>query len=206
MIYDFRTYLLRPRTAPEFAKRMEASLPHRQKFSPLGAYFNSDVGRLNEVVHIWPYESIAHAEQVRAELAANPDKSWPPKGDDVILEMHAEYLTATSLMEDWSGPQTLGEFYELRTYTYQAGSLGKVVEEWGKILPRREKYSPLAGAWISAHGGNKFYHLWPYRSMDERTKARGDSVSGGDWPPDTAAWMMYQENKLLIPASFSPMH
>jgi hypothetical protein len=142
---------------------------------------------------------------VRAELAANPDESWPPKGED-ILEMQSVYLSPTPLMEDWSGPQSLGEFYELRVYTYGAGTLGKVVEEWGKVLPRRQKYSPIAGVWTSAQGSNKFYHLWAYKSMDERTKARADSVTSGDWPPDTAKWMLRQENKILIPAPFSPMH
>ena len=42
--------------------------------------------------------------------------------------------------------------------------------------------------------------------MDERTKARADSVAAGDWPTDTGKWMLRQENKILIPASFSPMH
>lgn len=206
MIYDLRTYLLRPRSAPEFAKRMEASLQHREKFSPLGGYWTTEVGTLNEVVHIWPYDSIAHAETVRAELTANPDKTWPPRGEDIILEMRSEYLASTRLMQDWAGPKRLGELYELRVYTYKAGTIDKVVEEWGKMLPRREKHSPVAGVWTSAQGSNKLYHLWPYKSMDERAKARTESVASGDWPPDTGEWMLGQANKLLIPASFSPMH
>ena len=117
MIYDLRTYQLRPRGAPEFSKRLEAGLSFREKFSPLGAYFSTEVGTLNEVVHIWPYESIAHAEQVRAELSRSPNPDWPPKSDDLILSMKSEYLASTPLMQEWEGPRNLGEVYELRIYT-----------------------------------------------------------------------------------------
>lgn len=206
MIYDLRTYQLRPRGAPEFSKRLEAGLSFREKFSPLGAYFNTEVGTLNEVVHIWPYESIAHAEQVRAELSRSPNPDWPPKADDLILNMKSEYLASTPLMQEWEGPKKLGEVYELRIYTYRAGTLPTVITEWGKLLPKRETYSPIAGAWVNAQGSNKFYHLWPYSSLDQRAKIRSASVAAGDWPPNTSETMLHQENKILIPSNFSPLH
>ena len=206
MIYDLRTYLLRPRGAPEFSKRFEAGLAFREKFSPLGAFFTTEVGTLNEVVHIWPYESIAQAEQVRADLSKSSSQDWPPKADDLILQMRSEYLSSTPLMKDWNGPQNLGNVYELRTYTYRAGTLPAVINEWQKILPKREAYSPIAGAWINAQGSNKFYHLWPYSNLDERSQIRAASVAAGDWPPNTSDMMLYQENKILIPSNFSPLH
>ena len=33
-----------------------------------------------------------------------------------------------------------------------------------------------------------------------------ESVAAGDWPPNTSDMMLYQENKILIPSNFSPLH
>jgi hypothetical protein len=208
LIYDLRTYTLRPGSVPEFERRFGEGLEHRQKFSRLGGFWHTEIGPLNQVVHIWPYDNLAQVESVRKDMATNPDPAWPPKGDDVILTMESALLTSVPWMREWTSPQEYGGFYELRIYTFIPGVLPEVIKRWEQAVPAREKYSPLGGLWTEATGGNKLYHLWPYKSMEERTTVRAESVAKGDWPPKPASseWMLQQENKILVPASFSPMH
>jgi len=71
----------------------------------------------------------------------------------------------------------------------------------------REKFSPLAACWTSELGGlNKFVHTWVYKDLNERARVREESRRpGGAWPAQTGVRPVRQENKLLIPAAFSPV-
>src|SRR5260221_6873292 len=97
--------------------------------------------------------------------------------------------------------------YEMRVYTYAPGDLPKVLEAWGKVIESRERLSPLAACFTSELGGlNKFIHIWPYKDLAERTRVREESRRpGSDWPPQSGVRPIRQENKLLIPATFSPV-
>jgi hypothetical protein len=48
-------------------------------------------------------------------------------------------------------------------------------------------------------------HVWVYKDVTERGRIREESRKGGQWPPQAGVRPMRQENKLLVPASFSPL-
>ena len=100
-----------------------------------------------------------------------------------------------------------GNVYEMRTYTYAPGDIPKVLDGWAKAIEAREKFTPLAACWTSELGGlNKFVHTWVYKDLNERAKVREESRKpGGAWPPQTGVRPVRQENKLLMPAAFSPV-
>ena len=100
-----------------------------------------------------------------------------------------------------------GNVYEMRIYTFAPGDIPKVLDGWSKAIEAREKFSPLAACWTSELGGlNKFVHTWVYKDLNERARVREASrQAGGPWPPQTGVRPIRQENKLLIPAAFSPV-
>ena len=57
MIYEVRTYTLRPGTVAEFEERFAKRLPLREKHSKLGAFWHTEFGPLNQVIHVYPYEN-----------------------------------------------------------------------------------------------------------------------------------------------------
>lgn len=75
MVYDFRMYTLKPGGIPEYmAAVKELALPIRQKYSvKLAGWYYSDVGELNQVVHIWAYQDYAHMAEAKAKVAQDPD-------------------------------------------------------------------------------------------------------------------------------------
>ncbi|MEK7778336.1 MAG: NIPSNAP family protein, partial [Chloroflexota bacterium] len=83
MIYEMRTYMLKPGTTPEFEERFAEAMPHRQKYSRLGAFWHTEVGPLNQVIHVWPYEDMAERTRVRAAAAQDPN--WPPRNQELIM-------------------------------------------------------------------------------------------------------------------------
>ena len=77
MIYEFRTYTLKPRTLPEFLKRFGEALPPRLALSKLAAFWYTEIGPLNQVLHVWSYENVLERSRIRAEAVKMG--IWPPK-------------------------------------------------------------------------------------------------------------------------------
>ena len=203
MIYEIRTYDLKPRSLPEFEKRTAEKIAGRVKHSQLGGYWRTEVGPLNQVVHIWPYEDLNQRAEIRAKVVA--DGIWPADNTDLTLDMRSDIYHPAPFMTPL-GERTIGPLYEMRTYTYPNGSMPRVLEAWGKAIAEREKLSPLAGCWYSEIGSlNKFIHMWAYSSADERQRVRAEAADTGIWPPRGGVAPLRQENNLLVPFAFSPM-
>ena len=58
MIYEFRTYTLKPGSLAEVEKRFGEAYEHRKKFSPLTAFWHTEIGPLNEIIHVWGYKDV----------------------------------------------------------------------------------------------------------------------------------------------------
>jgi hypothetical protein len=77
MIIEHRTYTLPPGKLPEFIRIYE-ELGAPVQIPILGnliAVMTTEVGPLNQIIHLWGYEDYADREKRRAELAQHPD--WP---------------------------------------------------------------------------------------------------------------------------------
>src|ERR671935_227756 len=199
MIYEVRTYTLRPGTVAEFEERFAKRKPLREKHSTLGAFWHTDFGPLNQVIHVWPYEDLQHRTAVREAMAKDTALAQLPGGRDLIPAPFMHPLGS----RDYG----TGNVYEMRIYTFAPGDIPKVLDGWAKAIPAREKFSPLAACWTSELGGlNKFVHTWVYKDLTERARVREASrTAGGAWPPQTGVRPIRQANKLLIPAAFSPV-
>jgi len=77
VIVEQRSYLLRPGKTGEFLSAVETlGLPLLKPIlGGLIGYFVSETGALNEVVHLWAYESLEERARRRKILTAHRD--WP---------------------------------------------------------------------------------------------------------------------------------
>ena len=204
MIYEVRTYDLKPGTVAQVEEKWAEAIPYREKYSKLAAFWHTDIGPLNQIIHVWGYENLDERDRVRAEAAKDPH--WPPRNDGEILNMNSEIWSPAPFMRPMGGDQALGNIYEMRIYTYLPGSIPQVIEAWSKAVPYREEFSPLAAAMSSELGGlNRWMHVWPYKDLNERAQVRAEANKSPHWPA-VAGERVRQENKIMIPAAFSPMH
>src|SRR5260370_22624910 len=90
MIFEMRTYLLKPGTAPKAEELFGEMMPGRAKLSRLAGYWRTEGGTLNQIIHIWPYKDVAERDRIRAEAVAT--KVWPPKIADFVLDMESKIL------------------------------------------------------------------------------------------------------------------
>jgi hypothetical protein len=204
MIYEVRTYRLKPHTANEVVKRFGEAYEYRKQFSPLAACFTTEIGPLNQIIHIWAYQDLAERGKIRAEAAKDP--RWPPKIAEFIEEQLAEIYHPFAITPEMK-PGKFGPMYEWRSYTLVPGVLPRVMENWSKAVPERAKRSPLTMAMHTDLGPlNRFVHIWPYESLNQRAQVRGQAAKDGIWPPKGGeGTLMVQENKICIPVPFSPL-
>ena len=141
MIIEMRSYRLKPGSTPEVEKRFGEALRDRVKVSPLGAFFHTEVGPLNRIIHCWPYEDLGERTRLRGEAMKLP--TWPPKIQEFLEEMESKIIIPAPFSPKLE-ERRLGNLYEIRTYTMKPGVTQQVIERWAERVPGRVKLSPLA--------------------------------------------------------------
>ena len=99
MIYEMRTYRLRTGTLPAYLKLVEQEGIAIQKshLGTLVGYFFSDIGPLNQIVHIWAFSGLDDRETRRTALAADPRwQEFLPKLQALIEVMENKILKPTA--------------------------------------------------------------------------------------------------------------
>jgi hypothetical protein len=74
MIYELRTYTLNPTLQGDWLHlyKSEALAVQQEHLGQLVGFFTTDVGHLNQVVHLWAYTSVDDRDARRASMAADP--------------------------------------------------------------------------------------------------------------------------------------
>jgi hypothetical protein len=204
MILEIRSYILKVGATPQALARFTERLPGRTKVSPIAGFFQSEVGMLNQIHMMWPYASLAERERCRDVKVEN----YPPPMSDIGVELEVRVFNAAPFAPRVE-PRKLGELYEIRTYTYAAGSIPHVIEAWGTRIEERQKYSPLVFAGYSEFGvQNLWIHIWAYKDWNDRQHVREEVHAKGVWPPKSnpAAVLLRQQNALVVPTALSPWH
>ena len=204
MLYEVRTYRLKPRSQNEVIKRFGEAYEGRKEFSEISAFFFSDIGPLNEIIHIWPYKDLQDRTEIRAKAMAAPD--WPPHIGEFLDEQLSEIFIPFPFTPEFK-PGNHGPVFEWRSYTIKPHSLGGIQERWGAALEQRQKLSPCLMAMSTEIGPlNKFVHIWPYESLNHRAEVRAEAAAKGIWPPKGGGdELIRQENKIVFAAPFSPI-
>jgi hypothetical protein len=143
VIYEIRTYRIAPGSLAEVEKRYGEAYEYRKKYSELTAFLHTEIGPLNEVVHIWGYKDLADRARIRAE--SSKDANWPPKISEFVREMRSEIITPFGFIPE-PHPGKMGPIYELRYYTLKPGTLPGLAQGWESKIAERMKLSPVVFA------------------------------------------------------------
>ena len=206
MIYEVRTYQLKPRSVPEFIDVFGKALPKREEVSKLSGFFYTDIGPLNQVIHVWPYKNLADREKQRAKFTTGKNLGWPPKVGHLCENMNSE-IYIPSPFTPTMAKGAIGPIFEWREYQILPGMMDEVYRNWGKKLAKRVELSPLVMAMHSEIGGlHKFLHIWAYESLNHRSAVRAEAVAKGIRPPKgRKETLVSQSSKIVLAAPFSPV-
>lgn len=98
MLVEERIYTLRPVAVTDYLRLYESEGMEIQKriLGRMVGYFVSEIGPLNQVVHLWAYDSFEERTRRRAELLA--DSGWQryvAKIKDLLLHQESKLLMPT---------------------------------------------------------------------------------------------------------------
>ena len=89
MIVEMRTTRVKSQTQKRAEERFTQGLAERTKLSPLGGYFHTDVGHIDNMIELWPYENMAQREDVQERAAK---MGWRPDATELIIEQETKIL------------------------------------------------------------------------------------------------------------------
>jgi NIPSNAP len=210
MIHELRRYTTKPGKLAEYVEKSGSiGRPIRgDRYGKLLGYWSTELGPLNQVVHIWEFADLGARAAARAGLAK--DERWvkeylPVSGP--LLDAQENMILAPF---DWAPfrPTAGMGIHELRVYRLHPGKGGAYGEAMREALPLREKHSPPVGYWLVEIGPlNSVMHLWGYRDLAHRAEVRKALAADAAWQAAVGRLMpllQAQEATILVPTSFSP--
>lgn len=167
-----------------------------------GAWF-SDIGNLNEVYLLRSFDDLETLMGERERILRSDD---PFGCVEFLVSMSVESYRALDFMPAVPSG-ALGPCYEIRTYNMKLNGLMPTMKKWEDALPARQDYSPCVAAMYALDGEPRLTQIWPYASLEERSKARGQSVTDGKWPPQGGPdWLSPDmRSTVAMPMGFSPL-
>ena len=102
MIVEIREYTLHSGKVPEYLElyEREGLEIQREILGRLVGYYSTEVGEINQIVHLWAYESFEDRLQRRARLSANQGwQSYVQKIRPLLLEQRNRILKPAPFFE-----------------------------------------------------------------------------------------------------------
>ena len=128
MIYEARSYRLSPRGVPEFINIFGKAYQKRQSLSRISAFFYTEIGPLNEVIHIWPYKDAEEREKKRAR-SRDKKYNWPPKVAHLLKDQRSEIFIPSPMTPTFAKGNR-GPIFEWREYMLIPGMIGEMYKNW----------------------------------------------------------------------------
>ena len=210
MIYELRTYTLKQGSVPDVVKA--ASTVSRSirgdEYGRLEGYWTTDIGPLNQVMHLWSYRDLNERSRLRAELAKNPrwTSEYVPLIRPHLVRQDIHLLNA---VRGPVVPVQTPNVYELRCYRARPGAAKPWLDLFTAALPARETYSKIVGLWATEAGQpNEVCHIWAYADLNARTAARAAAAKDPAWQEflkSSTGLLDEMHSTLMLPAPHSPL-
>lgn len=96
-VYELRRYTAWPGKGPEWLALFKEAAPARRRISRLVGAWLSDVGALNQIVHLWCYRDLNERAEARARAMQDPAwKAFLGKVPPLVMRMESTILVPAS--------------------------------------------------------------------------------------------------------------
>lgn len=198
-LYDVTVLRVRPGGTPAALASLESTLARN---ASLCACWYSELGPVNRVLLLRRFADpgALHASREHAMAQSDPFRlgellaGW---SSDAFLHCPGVPELSTAVRGPW---------FEVRDYELTPGGLAPLLDLWRPALPARLALAPMLTALYAVSGRMpRFLHLYPWASLEERSRVRG-AARGAGWPPAGAhVHVAAQETTIYQAAAFSPL-
>ena len=228
MIYDYRVYTLKPGATPDYrAGVKELSLPIRQRYGiRLAGWYWSEIGALNQVVHIWGYEDEKHMAEAKHSFHTDPDWTgkYLPRTRGLVESQKTSQMNASSFapvypvngdVPDEGTPEFIKKnnmVFDYRVYTFKPGGIPSYMAAAEEIaLPHRKRHRVNLAGWYYSDIGdlNQVTHIWAYNDLKHLKEAKEAVTSDPEWTgtyvPRVRGLLVAQNTYLMNTSEFGPV-
>jgi len=206
-VYELRTYDLVPQKVGEFMKLSNEKFHLRTQHSVLLGYWTTELGGLNQVVHLWEYGSLSERSGVRAKLGGDPEWQaeyfqkilpWLQHQDNITLSRFGNELTDKT---DLTLPSTGGyELWQLNMKTLPQEWVPDVIQAVHNLNNTNRE---ICGLYKSEIGDmNSVVMIWKHQNIDQINSLKEDLFST-DAGKKLWANVSSGRSKFMMPAKFS---
>jgi len=97
-VYELRWYRTQTGKAGEWLNHFKAIQPVREKYSRRVGLWQTEMGQLNEVVHMWAYGDLNERVAVRAKVGQDPEwQAFLGKATPLLAHMQSTILIPTTV-------------------------------------------------------------------------------------------------------------
>jgi hypothetical protein len=181
----------------------------KDDYGKLEGYWMTEIGPLNQVMHLWSYKDFEERSRLRGELAKNP--RWTGEYIPLIRPLlQRQDIRLLNALKPPVAPASKGNIYEFRNYRAKPGGAVKQwLEAFIEALPAREKYSKIVGLWQTEAGQpNEACHVWAYPSLNARVEARANALKDPVWQEflrKGGPLLDEMHSTIMLPAPHSPL-
>ena len=207
MYYELATLTLPMGTAGAAALQVQAFCNKPEAQGQLLGCWSTDIGTLNQMLVLRGFADLAtvQAERQRTQASASPFGCG-----EIFQQLEQHSYRGFPWMKPVrpsAESGIAGPVYEIRTYGIKPGGLQPTIDLWQQYVPPREALSPCLVAMVALDGPLRFTNIWPYPSLDARSKARTDAVAQGLWPPQggPAHLTTAMSSTIALPTAVSPL-
>jgi hypothetical protein len=95
-VYELRTYRAQTGKVGEWLGHYKAIMPTREKYSKNVGVWQTEMGQLNEAVHLWAYRDLNDRAATRAKVMEDPEwQAFLKKATPLLMEMRSVVLNPT---------------------------------------------------------------------------------------------------------------
>ena len=184
MINELRMYTTRPGKMKDV---VNASATVAQKirggdtYGKLIGHWWSEIGKMNQYVHMWEYKDPEEMRRLRSELAAKEDwknKFVPLVGPNILTQEIRLLRPLTEIKK----PVNSSNIYELKIIKLNIGQSAKWAKKFLEIVGLIENSSINIGIWnTELQDPNEIISLWSHPNLENMSKYWNDLESNKDW-------------------------
>ena len=228
MIYDFRMYTLKPGATAEYrAGVKELSLPIRQRHGvTLAGWYWSEVGALNQVVHIWGYNDSKHFQEAKDAFHSDPDwtQKYIPRAQGLVESQKTWLMNSPSFAPIYpvkgevpadGTPEFIKKnkmVFDYGTYTFRPGGIPDYMSAVEEVaIPIRKRHGVKLAGWYYSEVGdlNQVTHIWAFNDMKHLKDAKDAVAADPEWTgtyiPRVRGLLVAQNTYLMNTAEFGPV-
>tara|TARA_B100001059_G_scaffold139448_1_gene139624 strand:- start:471 stop:1109 length:639 start_codon:yes stop_codon:yes gene_type:complete len=195
MINELRMYTTRPGKMKDV---VNASATVAQKirggdtYGKLIGHWWSEIGKMNQYVHMWEYKDPEEMRRLRSELAAKEDwknKFVPLVGPNILTQEIRLLRPLTEIKK----PANSSNIYELKIIKLNIGQSAKWAKKFLEIVDLIENSSINIGIWnTELQDPNEIISLWSHPNLENMSKYWYELESNKNWND----FNNYQENSV----------